>query len=310
MAMVFIKPGLYAAFRDVGRMGYLDSGIGCDGAMDLPSLMVLNAILGNAQDEAAVEFHYPGPEIWFDEPCTIGITGADFGPVLNGIPVENNRPINIKLGDVLKFSGWKNGQRAYLGVSGGFNLSAWLGSKSSAYGHNLISPGFSVGINEHIPVKSIREGASRCFLPDIKEIVKIRFVKGPEWSWLDDASKESIGKYLYVISLNSDRMGYRLKGEEPLTADKRSLLSSPVSFGTIQLPPDGEPLILMAGAQTTGGYPRLGFVVRADLPVLAQCGPGQRIQLEMTNVEEAEALWLALLQKIRRLYVTVLLKRK
>ncbi len=310
--MIIAKPGLLSTFQDDGRRKYLAQGINRGGAMDRLSLEAGNILLGNSPFEAAMEIHFPGPEILFEEACAFTITGADFGAEFNHKALLNYKIYHAETGDILKFTRKNAGERAYLSVAGGFRIPAWLGSKSAGYspGNSRLKVGDKVRVNK--TALSIAEsgfGISREFQMIKKPVQKIRFVAGNEWDLLDKDSTDHLQKGIYEITPNSDRMGYRLSGKKLEVVNPHQLLSSAVSFGTIQLPPDGQMIVLMADAQTTGGYPRIGFVAEVDLPVLAQCGPGQSVTFEKIEFEEAENLLEIRSHEIKKLKASVNLIR-
>lgn len=282
---------MLTTFQDNGRLKYLSQGINRGGVMDRLSFELLNALLGNRSGEAAMEIHFPGPELLFEEDCLFALTGADLSPVLNDTGIANSRIFEAKKGDILRFKKKIKGERAYFGVSGGFDSDDWLGSKSAGFNADGVLKQDSVIIRSS-PDRSVtgRTGISRAFDPDIRPLQRIRFVEGNEWGSLSENSRRSMESSVFEISPKSNRMGYRLSGKRLELENEDQLLSSAVTFGTIQLPPDGQLIILMADAQTTGGYPRIGFVAAADLPVLAQCGAGQHLFFEKISLEEAEDL--------------------
>lgn len=310
--MIIAKPGLLSSFQDDGRRKHLSQGINRGGAMDLLSLETGNILLGNSSFEAAMEIHFPGPEILFEEPCIFALTGADFGAELNHKELPPDRICSAETGDILKFTRKNSGERAYLCVSGGFKIPAWLGSKSAGYkeGNTRLKAGDIVRIKKTtVSDHDFVQGISREFRVFRKPVQKIRFVAGNEWDWLTADSSDHLQKGIYEITPNSDRMGYRLSGKKLELKEKSPLLSSAVSFGTIQLPPDGQMIVLMADAQTTGGYPRIGFVAAVDLPVLAQCSAGQSVTFEKISFEEAEGLLVLQHNEIQKLRASVNLKR-
>lgn len=251
--------------------------------MDLFSQQALNILLGHAGDHPVLEMHFPAPEIVFEEDCRFALYGADFGPHLNDRPLLNGRIYPARPGDILKFKRKHSGQRCYLGVRGRLAADSWLGSCSPDPA--LKHPELPERIRPEVSSETVQ--LSRGLMPP-RTPEKIRFVPEFEFETLDQASREIIQTQAFTVSPESDRMGYRLRGIPLKRIVPAEMVSSAVSRGTIQLLPDGQLVILMADAQTTGGYPRLGYVCAADLSGLSRLGPGDSFSLQ--PVTEAEAV--------------------
>ena len=279
--------------------------------MDRASLRILNILLGNDENEAAVELHFPAGEIVFEAKCTFALTGADFDPNVNGFPIAMGKTYLVEEGDVLGFKKRITGQRAYLGVVGGFEVTPWLGSRSTnlaahigGYNGRPVLAGDRLEQRKRTtpasPV-SLRAGHSLIDAPPLSP--SIRVTAGPEYDWLTPLSTEKLLSEPYRISRDSNRMGYRTDGEPLCLLDELEMISTAVNFGTIQLLPNGQLVILMADHQTTGGYPRIGQVIRRDLSTLAQLGPGDRLFFELVSISEAEELDLELEKRLAVLKV-------
>ena len=236
--MQFLKPGILSTVQDTGRNGYRYTGINPNGAMDKTAARLLNILLGNNENEAVIEFHFPAPEILFEEAATVAIGGADFMPYLT---TENNQSINLNnwqsikvaAGSTLKFRKRINGQRAYLAVRGGIKAQEWLGSKStnSLLNFNTIQAGQQFRLIPHTESGSLAYlGLSVRPLYSASPI--IRLIKGNEYPMLTDESKALLENQTFAISQQSNRMGYRLTGEALQLSEKIELVSSAVDFGT------------------------------------------------------------------------------
>jgi antagonist of KipI len=314
--MQFLKSGILNTFQDNGRNGYCYLGINPNGAMDRMSLRLLNIILQNEENEAAIEVHFPGPEILIEKDCLLAIGGADFSPHLldesqKAKTINNWQTTWVSAGSILKFNRRVWGQRAYLAVKGGFNAKNWLGSKSTngLMDFNTIKPNFEVDIQlQSKPDVLPYIGFS--VRPSYSSSPIIRLVKGNEYDLLSQQSKSMLEAETFTISQNSNRMGFRLSGETLSLENKIELISSAVDFGTVQLLPDGQMIILMADHQTTGGYPRLGNVVSADLPILSQCSVKDVIRFHLISIEEAEELIILQEREIRKLKSSISLLAK
>lgn len=309
--MQFIKSGILSTYQDTGRNTYRYLGINPNGAIDRMAVRLLNILLQNSENEAAIEIHFPSPEIYFENNTIIAIGGAGFSPSLidkdhNTIELNNWQCTWVFAGSTLKFKKRIWGQRAYIAVKGGFPAAEWLGSKStnSLLGFNGISPNHYLSIPEHTK-PSVLPYLGYSIRPSYSASPSIRLIKGKEFESLSAESKERLEKQELTISQNSNRMGYRLIGEALSLSKPLELISSAVDFGTVQLLPDGQLIILMADHQTTGGYPRLGNVISVDLPILAQCGPKDTLKFKFITQAEAEELLILREKEIKKLKVGI-----
>jgi len=303
MSLKILKAGMLDSIQDAGRFGYQQFGINPGGTMDKYAAAIANILVDNNKDEAVIEMHFPAPSIFFEQPAMIALSGADFSANINGTQIPLNHAVIINKHTTLQFQTPKNKSRCYLAVKGGVKISKWLNS----YSTNLVAEagGFSGrkllkddilelnNINNYKfqdkeDFKILPWGANEDF--GIQYSEEFLVLQGSEWDWLDSASQEKFLKNPFFISHNSDRMGYRLASEPLHSATKTELVSSAVNFGTIQLLPDGQMIVLMADHQTAGGYPRIAHVISAHLPQLAQIRPGEKIQFYLTDLALAENL--------------------
>lgn len=285
--------------QDSGRNGFRRFGINPGGAMDKTAVRLINILLGNAENEAVLEIHFSAPVIKFEENAIIALGGADFGVKIDEKPIENWRPCFVTKDQILRFSKKNSGNRAYLSVKGGFEIKAWLNSKSTNLtakiggfeGRNL-EKGDRIFFNQNFekPDSKFDYFISDNLIPGYKSTPKIRIIGGAEFEFLTGLSEEILLKDEFTISADSNRMGFRISGKPLYLLDKIELVSSAVDFGTIQLLPDGQMIILMADHQTTGGYPRIAHIFSRDLPILAQLGASDKIRFEMISLKEAEEL--------------------
>jgi antagonist of KipI len=306
--MQFLKPGILSTIQDAGRNGYRYLGVNPNGAMDSIAVRLLNILLQNKEDEAAVEVHFPGPDIFFEKDTIIAIGGADFSPYLlnETKPVNNWQCTWVPAGSTLKFRKRISGQRAYIAIKGGIRANEWLGSKStnSLLDFNTIKLRQQIEILTH-PEPDFLPWLAYSIRPPYSCSPLIRLIKGNEYAFLTAESKESLESQRFTISKNSNRMGFRLTGEPLNVGNKIELISSAVDFGTVQLLPDGQLIVLMADHQTTGGYPRIGNVISADLPILAQCGANDTIRFRFISQPEAEELIILQEKEIRKLKAAI-----
>ena len=297
MSLIIKKPGVLTSVQDLGRVGFRSLGINPNGVMDVAAARLVNIVLGNHDATAVLEFHFPGPEIEFDSDTTIAIGGGDFGALLDKTELQNFSSSSAKKGSILKFAKPRSGFRGYLAVEGGMQIKQWLGSSST----NLAAGvgGFSerkLIAGDLIPCAtsdtSTELKIGRSAIPRYSREPTIRVVAGNEFETMTATAERTFQSEQFALTSDCDRMGYRLAGKPMHLLHDLQLLSSAVTFGTIQLLPDGQLIILMADHQTSGGYPRLGNVISADLPLLAQCGPGDKVRFSIVSIDEAEHLLL------------------
>ncbi|MDQ6609751.1 MAG: biotin-dependent carboxyltransferase family protein [Bacteroidota bacterium] len=296
MSLKIIKAGLLDTIQDTGRYGYQHQGINPGGAMDRYSASLANALLGKALPSPVIEMHFPAAQILFERPCVICLTGADFTPLINSKEAPLHQPIAVRENMVLSFGGRRNGARCYLSVLNELQIEPWLNSystnlKAGAGGYK----GRRLATGDEISFESIDLTLKDDFIAlpwsyhlPYMATNEVQFIPGQEWNWLTTKSQTAFLNNGFTISPASDRMGYCLQGEYLEQNRKEQLISSAVSFGTVQLLPTGQVIILMADHQTTGGYPRIANIISVDLPKLAQMSPNSVVKFTMTNIETAE----------------------
>lgn len=290
MSLQIIKSGLLDTIQDQGRFGYQHLGINPGGAMDSFSAQAGNALLGKDLNSPVIEIHFPSPVILFEKETIICITGANFSPAINQKKIPIDQPIAINKNSVLQFEKKECGARCYLALLHEFELDKWLNSYSTnlvagagGFKGRALKKGDILHFKNNLECKYLAEEKDFALLPwkTIRTEIpnqEVKFIKGPEWDWLTADAIKIFIESDYKISNNSDRMGYHLNGKSLKLKNDKQLISSGVTFGTIQLLPNGQLIILMADHQTTGGYPRVAQVITADLPILAQRNPGDEIK--------------------------------
>lgn len=314
MSITILHPGLLTTVQDLGRYGSQKYGVIVGGAMDSYSLRLGNILVGNAENEAALEITLFGTTLQFKEKTLIAITGGDFTPTLDGQPVSLWSPLVVQKDSVLKFHSAISGSRAYVTFAGGIDVPEVMGSKSTYLLANIggfegrsLQKGDILSLNhgynlEYENPKLINDQVNWSI--NYNELIKfgkhqvIRVIKGTEYDRFNTESQNNFWTKNYTLSTQSDRMGYRLEGSPLSLSESFELLSEGVTFGTIQIPPSGQPIILMADRQTTGGYPKIGQVIAADLPTLAQLQPTSTILFKWVTLEEAESANMQNEQKI------------
>lgn len=305
MSIRVLHSGLLTTIQDIGRYGSQKFGVIVSGAMDSYSLRLANLLVGNKENEATLEITLFGTTLQFDEDTLISITGGDFLPTIDGNKVLSWRPILIKKNSVLKFNSAIKGSRAYVAFAGGIDIPEIMKSKSTYLRANIggfkgraLQKGdiFSVGEVSEIGEKLIEQlkNSDATWSVDFNNLIRfeqnqyIRVLKGTEFNRFDQESQNIFFEKPYTLTVQSDRMGYRLDGPTLSLAENFELLSEGVTFGTVQIPSNGQPIILMADRQTTGGYPKIAQVITADLPSLAQIQPTRTIRFKEVTLAEAE----------------------
>jgi len=321
MSLKILKTGMLDTIQDLGRFGYQQFGINPTGAMDRYAAAIANILVANKPGDAVIEIHFPAPSIFLGEPVMIALSGADFDANIEGNPIPLNQPVIINKNRTLQFRSLKDKSRCYLAIKKGMKLSKWLNSYSTnlkaeagGYGGRKLLKDDIIELNDEAGYYRLADEIDFKILPwkanedwGINS-PELMILKGNEWDWLDKASREKFFKNPFFISPNSDRMGYRLASEPLHSEIKTELISSAVNFGTIQLLPDGQLIILMADHQTTGGYPRLGNVISTHLPMLAQMKAGEQIRFNFTDHQTAESLLLKQQQHLHQLEIACKLR--
>ena len=265
----FISSGLYSSIQDFGRFDFVDYGVPVSGAMDQQASKLANAILGNSENEAVLEFTLVGPTIQFLENTFICLSGAYLSPKLNNIEIPQNKAVKVKREDILSFGPRIYGVRTYLAVSGGYNLKKTLGSYSMFGGisdRKQLLKGDILKINMNRQMKKPTASVK----VDVKYINDntLEVFKGPEFDLLSSTSQKKLLNQNFTISNKNNRMGYQLN--ENLSNTLNPIITSLVLPGTVQVTPSGKLIILMRDCQTTGGYPRILQLSEAAINKLAQ----------------------------------------
>jgi antagonist of KipI len=303
MSLRITKQGLSDTIQDFGRKGYQHLGINPGGAMDLVAMRIANALVGNDPKEAVIEMHFPATEILFEQTVLVAMAGADFSATINEESIPVLHPVMIRKGSVLKFQKKQKGARLYLAVQGGYLCDEWLGScstntkvKAGGYYGRALQKGDLLHLKQEPAYRFIQADHYFEIFPwqandsEFYREGKIRFITAPEYDLLDGHSKTKMENMLFTITPSSDRMGYRLSGDPLKMAEPVDMISTAAIRGTIQLLPDKQLIILMADHQTSGGYPRLGYLISADIPAMAQKWIGQQFSLERITLADAETI--------------------
>lgn len=301
MSLKIIKAGVLDTLQDKGRLGAQDRGINPNGAMDVFSAYLANCLIGKEMNAPVIEMHFPAPVIQFCEATIICLTGANFFPAIDKKEIPLHQPVVINKNSILSFNKIKSGARCYLSILQKLEVEPWLNSYSTnlkAQAGGLHGRSFQKGdiipFEENNAVVNFLSGRNFFVLPWLAKplaettTASIAVMEGSEWNWLDEESRQLFLNESFSISTVADRMGYRLLGKELKVKSPKQMVSSGVAFGTIQLLPNGQLIVLMADHQTTGGYPRIANIISAHLPAFAQMKPNEYVQFCKATVDRAE----------------------
>ena len=313
MSVVVKSAGLQTTIQDRGRFGYRHLGVGCAGALDPFSSVIANRLVGNADGEAVIEICLSGPTLQFARATRIAVCGAQIEASADGRELPGWRRVDLAEGTVLKLGACRRGARAYLAVAGGFDIATVLGSRSTdlraGFGGldgRALAAGDVLAINAGDHAAANRFEVDRRWIdpaPDLDFIqpTEVRVLAGR------DALREpqQLHASEWQVGAASNRQGLRLQGPRLALADPVERVSEPVMPGTLQLPPDGQPILLLADAQTHGGYPRIAHAIAADLPRLAQLRPGESLRLVPCTRADARRLLDDQRQRLSRMAIAI-----
>ncbi|XGU46291.1 biotin-dependent carboxyltransferase family protein [Fusobacterium necrophorum subsp. funduliforme] len=288
------KAGLCTTIQDIGRIGYQQFGIPVSGAMDEFAFTVANYLVERDKKNAVLEIQFLGPSLEFDFDVTIAITGANIQPKINHQDVKMWESIQVKKGDILSFGSLKSGIRTYLAFSAEIDVPFVMGSKSTLLKSKLGGlEGRTFKTGDIIPFKDVKvlskkHSLNKKYIPEYKHHQDIRILLGPQDYYFEEAAIQTMLENTYQVTKDADRMGMRLAGEAIKHKEKADIISDAAVFGSIQVPGNGQPIILLADRQTTGGYTKIATVIRADLPKLAQMLPNDTMKFKLVTMEEAQ----------------------
>ena len=308
MSLTVISPGLLTTVQDGGRHGHAAIGVGASGAMDSVALRLANVLVGNPENAAALEITLRGPRLRCGADCLIAVTGAPIEARCDGVDLPMWRPVPLHAGAELELRGVSRGTRSYLAVGGGLQTEPLLGSRSADVNAG-IDRALAAGDVLPIIASALRESAKWSLDPtpwfDTDSTQPIRIIAGAHFFKLDTDSQRALFTEEFRVGIDSNRVGYRLDGAKLSLQESLELISTGVVAGTMQLPPGGAPIVLMAEAPTTGGYPRIAHVAQVDLPRLAQRRPGEFVRFTQVSLETAQTLYLERERVLAQLVQTI-----
>lgn len=298
MSITIIKPGISSSIQDLGRWGFQQFGVPVGGAMDKVSAALANSICGNEEHEAVIEMTLHGTSILFNERTYCAIVGGGCKVYVDEIELPFNRLMHIPAESIMITKADAAGCRSYLAVAGGLNITKELGSVSTYMPSEIGGiQGRALRTGDIISFKKNKSFIEQSSLINLGKNIEvsqwevtgqqsikdypasIRVFRGPEFDWFDEKSQANFFNTVYTITAQSNRIGYRLDGGLLSLKEKIEMVSTAVTEGIIQVDHQGNPIILMADAQTIGGYPRIARVCTSDIPMLAQLRPGEKIRL-------------------------------
>jgi antagonist of KipI len=316
MGVRVLAAGMLTTLQDGGRHGMRHLGVGTAGAVDPWSHALANLLAGNPKDAATLEITLSGPLLRFDAPARIALCGARIDARVDeargqshAIPMA--RPVDLPAGSLLQLGACREGARSYLAVEGGFAVPAVLGSAATDLRGGFGGMrGRALANGDVLPLRMRRArdiGALHCAswwidtASDDDPFPNIRVLPGV----VATAPADALFATAWKVAAASDRQGLRLAGDALAATDARERISEPVFPGTVQLPPDGRPIVLLADAQTHGGYPRIAHAIRADWPKLAQLRPGDALAFRPCTAQEARAAYAAQRHRLARLGLAI-----
>ncbi|WLD94210.1 biotin-dependent carboxyltransferase family protein [Alkalihalobacillus sp. AL-G] len=329
--ITIVQPGLFTTIQDKGRVGFQKFGVPVSGAMDIDAHRIANLLVGNDENSATIEMTIQGTEMKLEQDALVAFFGR--GPTLrtNSRELPHGRPHFLSKGSIVKHAFTGSGARSYMAVAGGINVPIIMDSRStytraSFGGHEgrRLAKGDQLEIGKLTTeqekiLQFIKETGtdhlvtwfvpSQFFDSDVPNNT-IQIIKNEQLETFTIESQNALLARPFTVTSQSDRMGYRLEGAELSKKSSKNEISSAVPFGTIQVPPDGNPIILLADRQTTGGYPIIGYTASIDRHKLAQMKPGDKLYFESIDVEEAQEQFFLKEEAIRQVKAGIKLRLK
>lgn len=297
-----VNAGILSLTQDLGRFGYQHLGLAPGGAADEHAFLWANRLLGNSPNSPALEICLGGLHLEAELATRVALTGADAQAALNGQRLAAWQTVDLKAGDRLKFGHPQSGVRSYLAVQGGFHVTPSFGSVATVMREGiggLDGAGsalkkadrllFAQASGGHSTPGHLPKRVPPAYLPDYSETPVLRVIEGHQAMLFEKKQLEVFYSSDYLINSQSDRMGARLTGPS-LTPREEGIISEGTSFGAIQVPPDGQPIVLLKDRQTIGGYPKLGTVFALDAFALAQRQPNTQVRFEPMDLNQAQQL--------------------
>jgi KipI family sensor histidine kinase inhibitor len=297
-SITVLRPGLFTTIQDTGRWGHQAIGVPVSGPMDRLSHRVANALVGNEPTAALLEATLAGPEIRIENGGVIAVTGADLSARLDADDIPLYRPIRCRAGGVLRFGERRSGARAYIAFAGGIVVPSVLSSRAT---HTYCGLGGldsrAITAGDRLPLGEARTPSPwRIISTPTRSVIggaRVRVMPGPQLDFFPPDALDVLQRARFTVTSQSDRMGYRLTGATIPRVEGREMISDATFTGALQVPPSGDPILLMSDRQTSGGYPQLATVITADLPAAGQLAPGDWIEFEICTRAQAMSALIA-----------------
>ena len=303
MSLIVERAGFFSSVQDLGRVGFREFGVSTSGALDSFALRVANLLVGNEEGAAGLEITFGGLQLRFQDERIVAWCGGQFDVQIGSWPLLAGRVARLQAGDELKFGRAQIGCRCWLAVSGGLDVAPILGSRSTDLRANFggldgravrdgdilplgPQPGSPFPATERISSWT----APHDWVSPAKRNPILRFIRGSDWAGFNDLTIQRFTNSEFTVLPDSDRMGVRFDGPELKRDDDVSLISEAVARGTIQVPPNGKPILLLGDCQTIGGYPKIAHVITFDLGVAAQVRAGDAIRFSEISLADAHQL--------------------
>ena len=331
MEMIVTRASFLTSVQDLGRTGFRQFGVSTSGALDPFALRVANLLVGNDEGAAGLEITLGGLQLRFNDEQIVAWCGGEFDVRTGSRTLPAGHVAHLQAGDELKFDRAQIGCRAWLAVSGGVNVPIVLGSRSTdlraSFGGlngralrdgDVIPlgewPGSSAfakaTVGKPIPATSISSWtAPHDWVSPAKPGPTLRFVRGLDWDRFNPSTLQRLTSESFAVSPDSDRMGVRLDGPELKRDDNIDLTSEAVAPGTIQVPPSGQPILLLGDCQTIGGYPKIAHVITVDLGIAAQLRAGDHVRFSEVAMADAYRLLLERQRELQRFRIGLTLQR-
>jgi antagonist of KipI len=312
MSVVVSRAGFLTSVQDLGRTGFREFGVSTSGALDPFTLRVANLLVGNDEGAVGLEITLGGLQLRFDDERIVAWSGGEFEVHVGSTALPAGHACFISAGEELKFARPRIGCRCWLAISGGIDVPLVLGSCSTdlraqfgGFGGRALRDGDIIQLfartGSPVPAPGISSWtAPHDWVSPAKRDPILRFVRGIDWSRFDDVTIQRFTSETFNVLPDSDRMGVRLDGPDPKRQDDVDLISEAVAPGTIQVPPNGKPILLLGDCQTIGGYPKIAHVITVDLGIAAQLRAGDPVRFSEISMADAYRLLLKRERELER----------
>lgn len=298
MSIQIITPGALTTVQDYGRTGYGEIGFSPSGSVDASAMEIANILVGNKMGEGVLECTLFGSTLYFTCDNVVAVTGADMSPKINETVIPMNTAVTVKAGETLTLGFAAKGCRSYIAFAGGLQIEECFGSKSTNMKCAIGGlHGRALKANDEIqfvkPVAVLPVMEKRSYpKADIEGSIKtIRVVMGPQDDYFTEEGIKTFETETYKLTNDSNRMACKLSGPVIQSKQATDIISDGISLGSIQVSSNGQPMVMLSDRQTTGGYAKIATVISTDIPILAQCKPGDAIKFESITLKQAQKLY-------------------